>query len=312
MTKTNSSSVTVAKMATNNGTTNKVVQRRSAPAISEKDQLAIMKRLDKEYSEELEGGKAERPALFEGEEKLRSFLTAVGLPNAYIEAILKEGCRNVRELYAMIVEEAQYTEAISVTIQEVFKDEVNRQSSLHHSKKALKISHFRQKAERLFEALCHWQIMVNACLTKKDILKVFEYGDSFSIYLTNTEDTEEAKAQYRLGWGIKRGPMQRLWEVRTDYQKALKTNSLKQWFKGQATNNGTAKPLQGTPLQTVSLPKKPTLSFQEFCPAKKIKRWDLASDEDSDWDSDCCDNGLCEECWQYDNGGESDEGEPIE
>ncbi len=47
-------------------------------------------------------------------------------------------------------------------------------------------------------------------------------------------------------------------------------------------------------------------------PAKKIKRWDLASDEDSDWDSDCCDNGLCDECWQYDNGGESDEGEPIE
>jgi len=190
-----------------------------------------MKRLAEEDRKELEGGKAERPAFFEGEEKLRSFLTVVGVPKAYIEAILKEGCRNVMELYAVIVKDAQYTEAISVMIQEDFKNEVNRQRSLHHSKKALKISHFREKAKRLFEALCHWQIMVLAFLTESDILKVFEYGDSFSLFLINTEDTEEAKAQYRLGWGIKRGPMQRLWMRRADYQMALKTNSLKQWFK---------------------------------------------------------------------------------
>jgi hypothetical protein len=298
MPKTNSSSMTVARSAT------KVVQRSSAPAISKEEQEAIMARLDKEYSEELEGGKAERPALFEGDKKLWSFLTAVGVPKAYIEAILKEGCRNVRRclnvrhLFRMVVEEADYLEATSVDIQEAFKEQVNANRPRQESKKPLSISFFKDEAKRLFEALCHWQIMVNACLTERDILKVFAYGSSFCLFLTHTEDTEEAKAQYRLGWGIEKGPMHRLWMQRADHQRAVKTNSLKAWFKGQATNNGTAKPLQGTAKKTtISSPK-------EQATAKKIKRWDLASDEDSDCDSDCCDNGLCEDCWQYDNGGE--------
>jgi hypothetical protein len=75
-------------------------------------------------------------------------------------------------------------------------------------------------------------------------------------------------------------------------------------------------PLKRKHEEVVMSPKKAKINSSEDSPAKKIKRWDLGSGEDSDYDSEyCCDGRLCTECWHSDPnnwGASSDEDDFVQ